>query len=119
MVDREQELEALNLISMQMILHAGDARNDVMEALKCCEEEEYDRAEKLLEKANKDIVASHKLQTETVQKEARGEESIFSLLFAHAQDTLMTVKSEYELAKRLIRVFRRLDEKIDGKRGQS
>ncbi|GIN10929.1 PTS lactose transporter subunit IIA [Shouchella clausii] len=119
MVDREQELEALNVISMQMILHAGDARNDVMEALKCCEEEEYDRAETLLEKANKDIVASHKLQTETVQKEARGEESIFSLLFAHAQDTLMTVKSEYELAKRLIRVFRRLDEKIDGKRDQS
>ncbi|MCI4128689.1 PTS lactose/cellobiose transporter subunit IIA [Bacillus haynesii] len=114
MVDREKEQEALNLVSMQMILHAGDARNDVMEALKCCEEESYDRAEELLEKANKDIVASHKLQTETVQKEARGEEPIFSLLFAHAQDTLMTVKSEYEIAKRLVRVFRRLDEKIDG-----
>ncbi|MEH2999974.1 PTS lactose/cellobiose transporter subunit IIA [Bacillus pumilus] len=114
MVDREKEQEALNLVSMQMILHAGDARNEVMEALKCCEEESYDRAEELLEKANKDIVASHKLQTETVQKEAQGEEPIFSLLFAHAQDTLMTVKSEYEIAKRLVRVFRRLDEKIDG-----
>ncbi|TPG68105.1 PTS lactose/cellobiose transporter subunit IIA [Brevibacillus laterosporus] len=116
MIDREQELEALYLISMQMILHAGDARNDVMEALKCCEEEEYDRAEKILEKANKDIVASHKLQTETVQKEAQGEEAIFSLLFTHAQDTLMTIKSEYEIAKRLVRVFRRIDEKIDGKK---
>lgn len=116
MIDREQELEALYLLSMQMILHAGDARNDVMEALKCCEEEEYDRAEKILEKANKDIVASHKLQTETVQKEAQGEEAIFSLLFAHAQDTLMTVKSEYEIAKRLVRIFRRIDEKIDGKK---
>ncbi|ATO51275.1 MULTISPECIES: PTS lactose/cellobiose transporter subunit IIA [Brevibacillus] len=116
MIDREQELEALYLISMQMILHAGDARNDVMEALKCCEDEEYDRAEKILENANKDIVASHKLQTETVQKEAQGEEAIFSLLFAHAQDTLMTVKSEYEIAKRLVRVFRRIDEKIDGKK---
>lgn len=62
---------------MQMILHAGDARNDVMEALKCCEEENYDRAEELLEKANKDIVASHKLQTETVQKR-HGERSLFS-----------------------------------------
>ena len=28
MVDREKEQEALNLVSMQMILHAGDARND-------------------------------------------------------------------------------------------
>ncbi|PAD23486.1 PTS lactose/cellobiose transporter subunit IIA [Niallia circulans] len=117
MIDREKEIEALNLLSMQMILHAGDARNDVMEALKYCEEEKYDRADELLEKANKDITAAHKLQTETVQKEAQGEESLFSLLFAHAQDTLMTVKSEYELAKRLVRVFRRLDEKIDGKRG--
>ncbi|MBA9029158.1 PTS lactose/cellobiose transporter subunit IIA [Peribacillus huizhouensis] len=113
MIDREEQLEALNLISMQMILHAGDARNDVMEALKCCEEEMYDRAEGLLEKANKDIVASHKLQTETVQREARGEESIFSLLFAHAQDTLMTVKSEYEIAKRLVKIFRKMDEKIN------
>jgi len=113
MSNRETELEALNIISMQMILHAGDARNNVMAALKCCEEEVYDQAEELLEKAKHDIVASHKIQTETVQGEARGEESIFSLLFAHAQDTLMTVKSEYELAKRLVRVFRRLDEKID------
>ncbi|MXQ52687.1 PTS lactose/cellobiose transporter subunit IIA [Shimazuella alba] len=116
MIDREEELEKLSLLSMQMILHAGDARNDVMKALTCCEEEEYDSAEKLLEKANKNIVESHKLQTDTVQKEAQGEEPIFSLLFAHAQDTLMTVKSEYELAKRLVRVFRRLDEKIDGRK---
>jgi PTS system cellobiose-specific IIA component len=118
MKDKEIELEELNLISMQMILHAGDARNDVMKALACCEEEEYDHAEKLLENANKNIVQSHKLQTETVQKEAQGEEPIFSLLFAHAQDTLMTVKSEYELAKRLVRIFRRLDEKIDGKKAK-
>ncbi|MFB6496467.1 PTS lactose/cellobiose transporter subunit IIA [Bacillus haynesii] len=117
MVDREKEQEALNLVSMQMILHAGDARNDVMTALKCCEEENYARAEELLEKANKDIVASHKLQTKIVQKEAQGEESIFSLLFTHAQDTLMTVKSEYEIAKRLVRIFRRLDQKINGMRG--
>lgn len=119
MYDKEQEQEALNLISMQMILHAGDARNVVMTALNCCEEENYEHAEELLEKANHDIVSAHKLQTETVQKEAQGEEPIFSLLFAHAQDTLMTVKSEYELAKRLVRVFKRLDEKIDRKLEQS
>ncbi len=117
MPDKENEVEELNMLSMQMILHAGDARNDIMEALKACEEESYEKAEELLDKANKDIVAAHKLQTQTVQKEARGEDVIFSLLFAHAQDTLMTVKSEWEIAKRVTRIFKRIDEKIDGKRG--
>lgn len=113
---REEELEALSLISMQMILHAGDARNEVMKALACCEEEHYPLAVSLLEKANEKIVEAHKLQTETVQKEAQGEVPFYSMLFAHAQDTLMTVKSEYEIAKRLVRIFKRLDEKIDGKK---
>lgn len=116
MSDKENELEALNMLSMQMILHAGDARNDIMEALKSCEEEHYEKAEELLEMADKDIVAAHILQTQTVQKEARGEDVTFSLLFAHAQDTLMTVKSEWEIAKRMIRIFKRIDEKIDGKK---
>lgn len=105
----------INVVSMNIILYAGNARNDVMEALKCCEEENYDKAEELLKKANEDIIIAHKHQTETVQSEARGEDPIFSLLFAHAQDTLMTIKSEYEIAKRLVRIFKRIDEKIAGR----
>ena len=113
MVNREEALEALNMISMQIILHAGDARNDVMEALKQCEEENFDGIEELLNKANANIVKAHKIQTETVQSEARGEEPIFSLLFAHAQDHIMTVKSEYEMAKRIILLFNKLNKRID------
>lgn len=118
MTDREEKLEALNIVSMNIILHAGNARNDVMEALKCCEKDNYDEADTLLDKANEDIIIAHKHQTETVQSEARGEEPIFSLLFAHAQDTLMTIKSEYEIAKRLVRVFRKIDDKIAGISGK-
>ncbi|CAM3206754.1 PTS lactose/cellobiose transporter subunit IIA [Paenibacillus taichungensis] len=115
MIDREEKLEALSLISMQMIMHAGDARKGIMEALISCEESNYDRANELLEEAKKSMTKSHRMQTETVQKEASGEEPLFSLLFAHAQDTLMTVKSEYELTKRLIRVFKRFDDTISSK----
>ena len=34
------------------------------------------------------------------------------VLFIHAQDTLMTIKSEYELARQLIEIFESIDERL-------
>ena len=38
--------------------------------------------------------------------DARGEEREYSLLFAHAQDTLMTIYSEINIAKQLLKIFK-------------
>jgi Phosphotransferase system cellobiose-specific component IIA len=46
-----------------------------------------------------------------LQEEAEGDKVQYSVLFTHAQDTLMTIMSEYNLAKHLITVFEKRDQK--------
>lgn len=52
------------------------------------------------------------MQTDAIQNETRGEKSEYSLLFAHAQDTLMTIYSEINIAKQLIKIFEVYENRI-------
>ncbi len=98
--------------AMQIILHAGDARAHCTKAIKAIEKADFDMAKEEMELANQDIIKAHKVQTSAIQGEARGEEGEYSILFVHAQDTLMTVYSEMNIAKRLIRIFDAYEQRI-------
>lgn len=93
-------LEKLNENSMQIILHAGDARLMVEQAFKSFKEKDAVNFYKVLDEANEKIVEAHRIQTRCIQDQIELEENIYSILFSHAQDTLMTVKTEYELTKK-------------------
>jgi PTS system cellobiose-specific IIA component len=99
--------------AMQIILHAGDARAAIRKALIALESAQYDEAEALLAEAKKELAEAHRAQTDIVQGEARGISQDYSVLFTHAQDTLMTVMSESGLAHHLIRLFKGLNDRID------
>ncbi len=101
----------LALVSMGVILHAGNARELVFEAVNAAAGGDFIRADERIITANQEFVEAHRAQTETLQKEAEGIEIPYSALFGHAQDTLMTVKSEYSLVKEIIKLYKRLDEK--------
>lgn len=105
--------EELNNISMQIILHAGDARLEITNALKLMEDNQFEEAQEKLKAAKAKIVLAHKSQTETIQKEASGEHQDFSLLFAHAQDTLMTINSEYNIASRLLPILEKIENRLE------
>lgn len=92
--------------SMSIILNAGDARVSCMEALDAVAENNYDQAEIKIKEAQEKINIAHKVQTDEIQGETRGEESVYSLLFAHAQDTLMTIYSEINITKKIIKIFK-------------
>ena len=62
-------------------------------------------------KAEEEIVLAHKAQTEVIQNEMSGQGYDYSLLFTHAQDTLMTIKSELTFSKELIDVLKIIDER--------
>ena len=88
-------------VAMQIVISAGDARNAAGKALDCVA-----GAKEHMEEANNHICAAHNAQTEMIQSEIAGTETIQpSLLFNHAQDTLMTVMSEIHLAEKMIQVF--------------
>lgn len=98
--------------AMTIILNAGDARVECKNALDAIAEGNIEKAEEKLKEANKIIQIAHKAQTDAIQAETRGEESEYSLLFAHAQDTLMTIYSELNIAKQLIKIFKVYEQRI-------
>lgn len=98
--------------SMAIILHAGDARLQVKLALDAIASQDFDKAKSCMEKANEEIRLAHRVQTDAIQGEAQGIKSEYSLLFAHAQDTLMTIYSEINIAKQMISIFENYELRI-------
>lgn len=97
---------------MEIIIHAGDARLFIHKALKAIAESNYALAVEEMDTAKKEMVEAHKIHTNVIQSEARGEEIEYTILFTHAQDTLMTINSEMELTNSLIKVFESLEGRI-------
>lgn len=112
MTDYEAQREQMAEVAMQIILHAGDARNLIMQALDLVGENKYEEAEKALVDAKEELRQAHVFQTSVVQSEAAGTRYEYSLLFTHAQDTVMTIFTELNLAKKMIALYRKADERI-------
>lgn len=112
MTDYEAQREQLAEVAMQIILHAGDARNLVMEALDAAGEGRYQEADQKLKDAKEELRQAHVSQTGVVQSEAAGTRYEYSLLFTHAQDTVMTIFAEYNLARKIIALYQKADERI-------
>lgn len=108
-----QEDNKLLSVAMEIILHSGDSRNLSNKALEAAKTFNFNEAYSYLEQAHEEIVLAHQSQTSVVQNEARGEQYEYSLLFNHAQDTLMTVMSELNMTKSLIEFAELLNNKIE------
>lgn len=98
--------------AMQIILGAGNAREKVFAAITAATDGDFDAATSLLSEAQQEITNAHRLHTDHIQAEAGGVETPYSLLFTHAQDTLMTAYSEFRLMKKLTPLLTSFDERI-------
>ncbi|MCI9200829.1 MAG: PTS lactose/cellobiose transporter subunit IIA [Lachnospiraceae bacterium] len=107
----EEFNEELVATAMQIIMNAGDARLSVKDALSHAKAFDFTEAENKMEEAKKFIVQAHKSQTEVIQSEANGKKYEYSMLFAHAQDTLMTIMSEIQLAEQMIDILKIISHK--------
>ena len=105
--------EELNHAAMQMILYAGNSRNLVNEALRDMENgaQKQEVLEKM-KKAKDESTQAHRIQTDMIQSTIEDDELQTTLLFTHAQDTLMTIYSELNISNHLIRLYYKLEEKI-------
>jgi PTS system cellobiose-specific IIA component len=111
-VTPEELAEKAAMTAMQMILHSGNARELIMSSLEDMAEFSFSEADEKLQKAYESITAAHVHQTEVIQKEACGEPFGYSILFSHAQDTVMTINSEYQIAKKLLKMQKAIDLRI-------
>lgn len=110
----EQTMEELIPAAMEIVVHAGDARLHARNALKAVQQQDFEEAERLMGEAKREIEQAHSAQTTIVQNSARGVDYEYSMLFNHAQDTLMTINSEVELTRTLIDTFRVYADMIRG-----
>ena len=99
--------------AMQIIILAGDSRRLTFEAGDAIAEGDFGLVSDLLEQARAKVREAHTIHTDCIQASAAGEPLGYSMLFTHAQDTLMTVNSEYRLVKKLAGVFERIDTRLD------
>ena len=83
-----------NAQSMQIILHAGNAR------------EAYTKA---LDLAETELTQAHRLQTRILQDAIEEDDPCIPILLIHAQDTMMSIDSEYRMACRFISLYRKLN----------
>ncbi len=100
--------------TMDIIINAGDARAFIADALDNVGDGDYKAAQENINKANDKLIIAHRLQTAKLQQEAEGKPIEYSVLFTHAQDTLMTIMSEFNLTKKLIDVFEKRDQRGEG-----
>lgn len=102
--------EEISMVAMKVILNAGDARNFLGVAADKLAEFDFDAVNAALEDADQKILLAHNAQTGMIQRQAAGETFEYSLLFVHAQDTLMTIDAELHLFKKLLPVTKALYE---------
>lgn len=101
-------------VAMEIILHAGEARNLATKAMIAEMDGEKEKAQELLALAKENVKKAHLSQTKVIQDEARGDKIEICLLFIHAQDTLMTIASEVNVMEQMMKMNRKLEEKING-----
>lgn len=106
------ENEELVSIAMQIIMHAGDARLCAKDALKHAKIFDFETAQEKMKEAREFIAQAHHAQTDLVQSEADGKKYEYSILFAHAQDTLMTIMSEIQMSEQMIDVLEIISSKL-------
>jgi PTS system cellobiose-specific IIA component len=105
--------DSMNSTAMEIIMLAGDARLCISKGFKSLIQDGFDEAEKNIEDAKTKLASAHGLQTEIVQSEGEGKKLDHTLLFIHAQDTLMTVFSEMNMLRQLTPIFKRYEERMD------
>lgn len=95
-------------IIFEIICYGGNAKSLVYEAIKSAEEKNFDKVESLLKEADEYLLKAHNMQTDIIQKEAKGENQPVSILFVHAQDHLMNAIEVRTLADHLISMHKRI-----------
>ena len=89
-------------IAFTLILHAGNARSHCFEALSFTRIGKHAEAFECLKKSAAELEKAHSLQTNLLQREAKGKKQEINLLLIHAQDHLMNALLARDLIKEMI-----------------
>jgi cellobiose PTS system EIIA component len=98
-------------VIFQIILHGGNGKSLAMEAIFAAKQGDMKEAKAKLAEANEAINEAHRIQTELIQGEIKGNKTPISLLMVHAQDHLMTSIMVKDLAKEFVDLYKTINRK--------
>lgn len=93
------------MMIMELIVASGDARSSSIEAIRLARDGDIAGAKEKIVYAKNSIQQAHDAQTESIQKEIRGEKVPIDLLTVHAQDHLMNAMTILELSEEIIDIL--------------
>ncbi|MEY8662904.1 PTS lactose/cellobiose transporter subunit IIA [Ligilactobacillus faecis] len=93
---------------MGLIINAGNAKSDAMEAIQAAKKGDFSLAKEKLQAADQALLEAHHAQTELLTAEAQGEALELTLLVVHSQDHLMTSITFNDLAKEMVELYQRM-----------
>lgn len=82
----------------RLIANAGRARDNAMRAITAAKQADFSEADQLIKQANQALNEGHKLQTELIEAEEKGQLTEVTLLMVHAQDHIMNASTLKDLA---------------------
>lgn len=98
----------MQLLSFQIILHAGNARSSAMEAISLAKAGDALAAREKMDEVEQEFTEAHKLQTKLLQDEASGNKTELSVILIHAQDHLMTAMTVKDMANEFIDLYEKM-----------
>ena len=89
-------------IAFQLILHSGNAKSLLMEAMYKARDGEFEEARRKVNEAKAELRLAHHSQTSLIQSEAGGQQYKINILLVHAQDHLMNTLTTRDLVEEII-----------------
>ncbi|EIA19918.1 PTS system beta-glucoside-specific transporter subunit IIA [Listeria fleischmannii 1991] len=101
-------------IAFSLISLAGDSFSQLIMALQCAKANKKSEMEEKLAESDRLMNEAHKVQTELMVEEIRGDKTDISVLLIHAQDTLMNTILASTLIREMIDMYIELKENQGG-----
>jgi PTS system cellobiose-specific IIA component len=98
-------LEDYEQVIFSIISISGEAKSTAYEALRAAKRADFQDAQEKMAEVDWILTGLHTQQMELIQKEAKGEQTEFSVLLVHALDIMMDSLSVKDLVKELIELY--------------
>jgi PTS system cellobiose-specific IIA component len=109
MPGEEQPMD-MEILCMQMIVEAGSAKSDYMEALQAAKKGDYAAAEAKMKSGDEHYAIGHERHAHMIQQEASGESVTMNLLLTHVEDQMMGTETIKTMVMELIDAYKQLND---------
>ena len=90
---------------MELLVNAGQARSDAMEAIRCAGQKDWQGATKLMASSESACLQAHKIQTALISQDEGCGKIKVNLILIHAQDHFMSSLAVRDMAQLMVEMY--------------